>query len=133
MHIYDSGAEDLQNSRDKKKYASQQVHRNLVEKLDNISTKMLDDTEGKLKVAENKLKELANDIKLFDNTWDNLFNKDDVEMVEGFTDDFGSLSSATAKKKLSSGNSKQPTNKTDRRNEMTSPEKNNSSSVEICI
>jgi len=42
----------------------------LEEKLDNISTEMLDGTEEKLKVAENKLEELEVDIKLyFDNTW----------------------------------------------------------------
>jgi len=92
--------EDLQNSPDKKNYASQQIHRNLVEKLNNISTKMLDDTERKLKVAENKPKELGNDIKLFDNTWDNLLNHDNRKMVEGFTDDFGSLSSETEEAEL---------------------------------
>jgi len=118
------GAKDSQNSPDEKKYAPQQVHRNLVEKLDNISPEMLDDPEGELKVAENKLKELANDIKLFDNTWDNLLNKDE-EMVEGFTDDSGFLSSETAKSKLNSGNSKQPTDRIGIRREATSTEKNN--------
>jgi len=54
----------------------QQIQRNLVKKLDKISTEMLDDTEEKLMVAKNKLKELEDDIKLFDNTWDNLLNKD---------------------------------------------------------
>jgi len=109
-----SGAEDLQNQRDKKNYASQQIHRNLGNKLDKINTEMLDDTEEKLKVVQNKLKELEDHMKLFDNTWDNLINQVDEEMVEGFTDDFGSLSSETAKSKLSSaGNSEQPTEKTD--------------------
>jgi len=109
-----SGAEDPQKSPGKKKYAPQQVQRNLVEKLDNISPEMLDDisremlddTEEKLKVAENKLNELEDDIKLFNNTWNNLLNKDE-EMVEGFTDDFGPLNSETAKIKMRSGNSKQ--------------------------
>jgi len=114
------GAENLQKPPDKKKYAPQQIHRNLAEKLDKISREMLDDTEEnldnisremlddteekldniscemlddteekldkispemlddaeeKLKIAENKLKELANDIKLFNNTWNNLKTK----------------------------------------------------------
>jgi len=121
-----SGAEDLQNSRDKK-YASQQVHRNLAEKLDSISPKMLDDTEEKFKVAENKLKELEDDMELFDNTWDNLLNQDNRNMVESFTDDFGCLSSETTKSKLSSaGNSEQPTYKIDIRDEATSTKMNNS-------
>jgi len=91
---------------------------------------MLDDAEEKLKVAENKLKELANDIKLFDDTWDNSPNKDE-EMVEGFTVDFGSLNCETAKSKLNSGNSKQPTDKTDIRGETTSTEKNYSLTASV--
>jgi len=120
-----SGAEDLQNSPDKKNYASQQIHRNLVEKLDKISTESLDDTEEKLKVVQNKLKELEDDIKPFDNTWDNLLNQDNRKMVQGFTDDFGSLSSETA------GNSGQPTDKTDIRDEMISTRMNNSSTPSV--
>jgi len=53
---------------------------------------------------------------------ENLLNKDAEEMAEGFTDDFSSLSSETAKSKLNSGNSKQPTDKTDIRGETKSTE-----------
>jgi len=53
-------------------------------------------------------------------------------MVEGFTDDFGSLSSETTKSKLSfAENSEQPTNKTDKRGETTSTEKSSSLSPSV--
>jgi len=114
------------------KYPLQQLHRNLAEKLGGISPEMLDDAEEKLMVAENKLKKLEKYMKLFDNTWDILLNQGE-EIIDGFTDDFCSFSSETAKSKLNSGNSKQPTDTTVVGGETTFTEKNNSltSSVDI--
>jgi len=51
-----SGAEDPQKSPGKKKYAPQQVQRNLVENLDDITREMLDDAEEKLRYQRTNLK-----------------------------------------------------------------------------